>query len=153
VKRLEWPDALVIATLVAFAATSLLFDRAAALDLVGPQSRDPFGRALHWYGVRYDPLVAANPLFLRIMSGISAFVFGPFYLWAARALWRADDRLRVASLIYASAMLYSMTVHVLAEAWFEVPPPSPVVLALVYLPYVVLPIALVWRAALRVTRA
>lgn len=147
--RLEWPDTMVIATLVAFAATSLLFDRAAALDLVAPDSADPFGRALHWYGLRYDPLVAANPLFLRVMSGISAFVFGPFYLWAARALWRGDRRLVVPALLYAAAMIYSMVVHMVVELRHDVPPPSVALLVLIYLPYVVLPLALPWRARLR----
>ena len=148
-RSIAWPDGLIIATLLSFAATSFLFDRAAAMDLVAPDSIDPFGRALHWYGVRYDPLVAENPLFLRIMSGISAFVFGPFYLWAARALWRGDARLHRASLLYGAAMIYSMVVHVLVEVWHDVSPPSPIILVGVYLPYVALPLALPRRAKLR----
>jgi EXPERA (EXPanded EBP superfamily) len=147
---LRWPDGLVLVTLVGFAATSFLFDRAAALDLVAPDSADPFGRALWSYGQRFDPLVAENPLFLRVMSGISAFVFGPFYLWAARALWRADPRLLGVAPWYAAAMLYSMVVHIVVELRHEVPPPDTVLLLLIYLPYVALPLALPWRAALRV---
>lgn len=142
-------DALVLVTLVAFAATSFLFDRAAAMDLVAPDSADPFGRALWAYGKRFDPLVADNPLFLRVMSGISAFVFGPFYLWAARALWRGDARLVTASHWYAAAMLYSMVVHVTVELRHEVPPPDLLIAFGVYVPYVVLPLVLPWRAALR----
>jgi emopamil binding protein len=147
--RLSWPDALVVMTLVGFAATSFLFDRAAALDLVAPDSADPFGRALWAYGRRFDPLVAENPLFLRVMSGISAFVFGPFYLWAARALWRGDARLVVAAPWYAAAMIYSMLVHVIVELRHDVPPPSTLAMLLIYVPYVALPLALPWRARLR----
>lgn len=142
-------DACLVATLIAFAATSLLFDRAAALDHVAPDSTDPFGRWLWQFGTSYDPLVAQNPLFLRIMSGVSAFVFGPFYLWAARALWRGDPRLRVPALVYASTMLYSMFVHIAVELVGELPPPDLVVFALVYAPYCALPVALVARVARR----
>jgi hypothetical protein len=138
-------DAILLLTLLSFAATSLLFDRAAAMDLVAPDSVDPFGRALHWFGARWDPLVAANPQFLRVMSGISAFVMGPFYLWAARALRRGDPRLHGAALIYMVAMLYSMVVHVWVELFGELPPPDKLVFALIYAPYCALPVALWWR--------
>lgn len=138
-------DAAIVATLVGFAATSLLFDRAAALDLVAADSADPFGRWLWWFGTTYDPLVAQNPWFLRVMSGISAFVYGPFYLWAAVALWRRNATLRMPALVYASTMLYSMVVHVAVEVWGDVPPLDMLVFSLVYLPYCVLPVALVLR--------
>ncbi|MFO0635189.1 MAG: emopamil-binding family protein [Nannocystaceae bacterium] len=137
-------DAALLLTLLAFAATSLLFDRAAALDWVGPDTADPFGRALYHYAMRFDPLVADNPLFLRVMSGISAFVFGPFYLWAAHALRRGDPRLHGAALVYMVAMEYSMLVHIAVELWGELPPPDLLVFALVYAPYCILPVAL-WR--------
>jgi hypothetical protein len=141
-------DAMLVATMVAFAGTSFLFDRAAALDLVAPDSSDPFGRWLWWFGTNYDPLVAENPWFLRVMSGISAFVMGPFYLWAARALWRNDPRLRVPALVYAVAMTYSMIVHIAVELWGATPPPSLLVFTMMYLPYCALPILLVRRTGL-----
>ena len=90
---------------MAFAATSFLFDRAAAMDTVGPDSADPFGRALWMYGMRFDPLVAENPLFLRLMSGISAFVFGPFYVVLAWGLVKGRNWIRMPTIVWASAML------------------------------------------------
>jgi hypothetical protein len=138
-------DAFLVATLCAFAATSLLCDRTAALDIIGPDSADPFARAVYWYGVRYDPLVVANPLFLQVMSGISAFVFGPFYLWLARALWRRDARARLPALLWVVAMLYSMVVHVAVEIWGELPPPNVAVFVAVYTPYLVVPLLVAWR--------
>jgi hypothetical protein len=141
-------DAMLVATMVAFAGTSFLFDRAAALDHVSPDSSDPFGRWLWWFGTNYDPLVAANPWFLRVMSGISAFVMGPFYLWAARALWRGDPRLKAPALIYAAVMLYSMVVHIAVEVWGDMPPPNLVVFTLMYAPYCALPILLVRRVGM-----
>lgn len=144
-------DAFLVATMVAFAATSFLFDRAAALDLVAADSPDPFGRMLWQFGTSYDPLVAQNPLFLRVMSGISAFAFGPFYLWAARALWRGDERLRIPAIVYACTMSYSMVVHVAVEFLGELPPTDTLIFALVYAPYCILPAALLARVGARRT--
>lgn len=138
-------DAMLTLTFLGFAATSFLFDRAAGLDWVGPDTADPFGRALYWYGVKYDPLVAANPLVLRLMSAISAFIFGPFYLVLARGLWRGSASIRTPAIVYGWVMLYSMVIHIVYELWGELPPPNLAVFAGVYAPYVVAPALLLWR--------
>jgi hypothetical protein len=143
--RRSFLDVSLVATLIAFAGTSLLCDRTAALDIIGPDSSDPFARAVYWYGVRYDPLVVANPLFLQVMSGISAFVFGPLYLWLARGLWRRDPKVRMPALLWVVAMMYSMIVHVAVELWGELPPPNLAVFVGVYAGYVVVPLLIAWR--------
>lgn len=140
-------DLALAATLLGFAATSLLFDRAAAMDAVGPESADPFGRALWLYGTKFDPLVAENPLFLRVMSGISAFVFGPFYFVLAWGLAKRRDFIRVPTIVWATAMLYSMVVHVVVELACATPPPNLPVFFGVYAAYVAAPILLLWRVA------
>jgi hypothetical protein len=137
-------DGLLLALLLGFAATSFLFDRAAGLDRVAPDSPDPFGRAVWEYGRRFDPLVAENPLFLRVMSWLSAFVFGPIYiaLVAARLLrgrWPA-----ALALAWSWAMLYSMVLHVALELLWPQPPNLPV-FAAVYAPYVLAPVMLLRR--------
>jgi hypothetical protein len=138
-------DLFFVATFAGFAATSLLFDRTAALDIIGPDSIDPFARALYWYAIRYDPLVVENPLFLRLMSAISAFVFGPLYIYLAHGFWRQRARIRTAGLVYGWVMVYSMVVHIVVELWGELPPPNLVVFWLVYAIYLVVPILLLWR--------
>lgn len=138
-------DAFFVVTFASFALTSFLFDRTAALDIIGPDSADPFARAIYWYGVRYDPLVLENPLFLQVMSGISAFVFGPFYLWLVRGFVRRDERIRIPAIVYAWMMLYSMVVHLAVELWGELPPPNIPVFVGVYAIYVIAPVLLLWR--------
>lgn len=138
-------DAFLVATFAAFALTSFLFDRCAALDIVAPDSADPFARALWWYGQRYDPLVAANPLFLQVMSAISAFVFGPFYLYLCHGLLKARPQIRIPSIVYGWIMIYSMLVHVAVELWGDLPPPNLVVFWGVYLGYALAPALLLWR--------
>jgi hypothetical protein len=142
--RIDLPLA---ATLMAFAATSLLFDRAAAMDTVGPDTADPFGRALWLYGTKFDPLVAENPLFLRVMSGISAFVFGPLYFALAWGLAKGRNWIRVPAIVWGTAMLYSMVVHVVVELVCETPPPNLPVFFAVYAGYIAAPILLLWRVA------
>jgi hypothetical protein len=138
-------DAFFVATFVAFALTSFLFDRAGALDTVGPDSADPFGRALYWYGVRYDPLVAENPWFLQVMSAISAFVFGPIYLYLAHGFLKRREAIRLPAIAWAWVMLYSMVVHVAIELWGDAPPPSTLVFAATYAIYCVAPVLLLYR--------
>ena len=140
-------DLPLAATLVAFAATSLLFDRAAAMDTIGPDTADPFGRALWLYGTKFDPLVAENPLFLRVMSGISAFVFGPLYFALAWGLAKRRAWVRVPTIVWGTAMLYSMLVHVVVELACDTPPPNLPVFFAVYAAYIAAPIAALWRVA------
>jgi hypothetical protein len=137
----------MVATLVAFTATSLLFDRAAALDAVSPDSADPFGRALWAYGQRYDPLIAENPLFLRVMSGVSAFGFGLLYPVLAWGLAKRRNWVRGPALVWGSMMLYSMFLHVAVEFWCDTPPPNLPVFFATYAAYVWLPAAMMWRLA------
>ena len=136
---------ILVITLLGMALAAFTMDRSAGLDLCGPDSADPFGRALWDYGQRYDPLVADNPFFLRVMSGISAFVFGPLELLIAYALWKDRSWVRLPAIVWSIAMLYSMVVHTIAELWGPLPPPNPVIAVAAYTPYIVVPFVLLWR--------
>lgn len=138
-------DAFFVITLAAFAATSLLCDRTGALDIIGPDSSDPFARAVYWYGVRYDPLIVENPLFLQVMSGISAFVFGPIHAILSWGFARRSNRIRTLGIVWAWTMLYSMLVHIAVEIWGPLPPPQPLVFVGTYAVYAIAPILLLWR--------
>lgn len=129
---------------VSFACTSVFVDRLAALDVDFCADQRMWG-ALCWYGRNLDPLFLANPQWLRVMSGISAFVFGPMYLVLAWAVWRGVEAARVPTIAWAVALLYSMGVHVWMEFFGDFPPPRPGVLAGIYLPYVVVPVWALWR--------
>ena len=138
-------DIFIVVCLVAMATAAFTMDRSAALDLCAPDSPDPFGRALWGYGERYDPLVSANPHFLRVMSGISAFVFGPLELVIAYGLWTRKAWVRTPAFVWSVAMLYSMVVHTIVELWGDLPPPNPVIAVAAYVVYIVVPIVLLHR--------
>jgi hypothetical protein len=132
-------EAFFIVTFVAFALTSFLFDRTGAIDNIAPDSSDPFARALYWYAVKYDPLLVANPLFLQVMSAISAFVFGPLYLVLAWGLYQRRPWFRTPAVVWAWTMLYSMSVHVAVELWGDHPPPNLLVFTAIYAMYALFP--------------
>jgi hypothetical protein len=133
-------EAFLIVTFVAFAMTSFLFDRTGAIDNIAPDSSDPFARAMYWYGVKYDPLIVINPLFLQVMSAISAFLFGPLYLLLAWGLYHRRPWYRRPALVWGWVMLYSMVLHVAVELWGEHRPPDLLVFTGVYALYVLAPV-------------
>lgn len=137
-------DIVWIVGFLAFACTSALVDRLAALDVDVCEAQS-LGGSLCWYGRHIDPLYLANPDWLQVMSGISAYVFGPLYLLFAWAFWRGVEAVRGPALAWAVAILYSMLVHMWMEFRGPYPPPQPALLVAVYLPFVLLPLALIWR--------
>ena len=137
-------DRVLIACFLLFASTSVFVDRLAALD-VDFCGEGSLGGSLCWYGQHLDPLFLANPQWLRVMSGISAYVFGPLYLAFAWAFARGIDAIRGPAVAWAVALLYSMVVHLWMEAFGDLPSPHLGLLMLVYLPYAVVPVAVLYR--------
>jgi hypothetical protein len=137
-------DRWLAVALLSFACTSLFVDRLAALDVDFCAEQRLWG-ALCWYGRSLDPLFLANPQWLRVMSGISAFGFGPMYLGLAWGIWRGVEAARGPTIGWAVAMLYSMAVHLWMEFFGELPPPRPGLLLGIYLPYALVPLFALWR--------
>jgi hypothetical protein len=131
-------DRTFILAFLVFACTSVFVDRLAALDVDVCAEQRMWG-ALCWYGREIDPLYLDNPQWLRVMSGISAWIFGPLYLLLAWAFWRGVESARAPARAWAVAILYSMVVHLWLEFFGEHPPGRPLVLVLVYLPYALVP--------------
>lgn len=138
-------DQLLIFGFLTFALTSFCFDRLAAMHADLEQVDGFFARYLVDYGRAVDPLVLANPLWLRIMCGISAFGMGPFYLVMVRAFVRGDERIRVPALVYVCAMAYSLVVHLGVEFLGDLRPLNLPVFWAAYAPYMAIPLLLAWR--------
>jgi hypothetical protein len=127
-----------------FASTSFFVDRLSALgvDFCAEQS---LGGSLCWYGRTIDPLFLANPQWLRVISGISAWIFGPTYLLLAWAFWRGAASARGPAVGWAIAILYSLCLHLWMEFFGGHPSPRPIVMMGFYVPYVIVPIAVLVR--------
>lgn len=137
-------DRWIIAALLLFACTSLFVDRLAALD-VDVCAEQRMAGMLCWYGQTIDPLYLDNPQWLRVMSGISAWIFGPVYLLLAWAFWRGVDACRFVAIAWAVAMSYSLIVHIWMEFFGPLPSPMPATMLAVYLPYMLLPVIVIAR--------
>lgn len=95
-----------------------------------------------------DDLFAAQPGFMRVRTGVSAFVYGPFYLVLIWAFVRGANWIRLPALLYAGSMVLGVFEHLLWEYALGQPPRHPGVFFAFTLPYLLVPLLLaarMWR--------
>lgn len=134
---------------VVFALTSGISDAVPTLGIeMSPDSPNPLARANYWYAIDADPLFMHPPVWMRFVTGLSTFVYGPFYLLLAWALVKGKNWIQLPSVIYAT-MISSITgVIVFGVEFFgepELRTQNPVKFLSFNLPYVLLPILLLIR--------
>ena len=67
-----------------FAVTSGISDALPTLGIeMSADSPNPLARSNYWYAVDADPLFMHPPVWMRFVTGLSVFVYGPFYLLLA----------------------------------------------------------------------
>jgi hypothetical protein len=139
-------DRIFIVAFSIFAFTSLVLQQWIVWGVDLRTATDPFGRAWHWYAETFDPLLLDRLLSIRVMFGIDAFVFGTFYLVLVYAFVRRRNWIRLPALLYGSAMIYSVLVYNLMEAFSERATETnlPMVL-LIGAPYTIIPLLLIVR--------
>ena len=99
-----------------FVFTSFASDLVNAVSRPSPDSSYFWARAVYdLYAVNNDPLLIANPIYMRVMCFLSAFVFGPFYLVLVYAFVRGKNWIRPLAFLYAGMILESMIVIIVAE--------------------------------------
>ena len=99
------------------------------------------------YADQTDNLLIRMPLFLQIQTFISAFIFGPFYGFLVYAIIKRKNWIRIPSLLYASAMIYGMTIVFGVEFFGEDRPGNYFKFLVCTLPYLIMPIVLAIRMA------
>ncbi|MFP6625747.1 MAG: emopamil-binding family protein [Deltaproteobacteria bacterium] len=90
-----------------FTWSSIFSDGFAALGLIGEGGF--WSQANAWYAAMGDPFYGADHWWFRISPGISAFVYGPFYLVLVWAIIKGRNAVRLPALIYAGMMTHGMT--------------------------------------------
>ncbi|MGD8317250.1 MAG: hypothetical protein PVH76_05855 [Myxococcales bacterium] len=129
-----------------FAFTSLILEQWIVWGVDLRTATDPLGRAWGWYAESLDPLLLDRLLSIRVMFGIDAFVFGPFYLVLFYAILRRRNWIRIPALLFSSAMFYSVVVYILMEAFSEHAADTDFVMVLLIgAPYTIAPILLAYR--------
>lgn len=140
-------DCFLLCWFCAFAVSSLVYEQFIVFGVDLASTTDIFGRSWYWYARSFDPIFLDTPIWLRIMCGIDAYVFGPFYLILVYALVRGRNWIRVPALLYGAAIVYSTAVYfgyefldhanrAQANLW---------AVFLVNIPYTVVPLLLMWR--------
>lgn len=142
-------DVFFAVVFVTFAITSGISDLVPTLGIeMAPDSPNPLARANYWYAIDADPLFMHPPTWMRIVTGLSAFVYGPFYLVLAYALLKGKNWIQLPAVIYATMISTITGVIVFGVEFFGEPQwqtQNPVKFLSFNLPYVLLPLLLLAR--------
>jgi hypothetical protein len=146
-ERIGW-DWLIIVGCIAFAATSFLVDPLAMFGVpMRADSDSAIVRAVSGWATRTDPLWLEDPPMLRVQTGLSVFLYGPFYLLTMVAmLTKRHQFLRVPALVFAGALASNVIIYTVA-AFVGYHVASPLLFVVVNLPYLLFAIGLIWRFA------
>ncbi len=131
-----------------FAITSGISDAIPTLGIEMSEAASFLGRANYNYAIHCDPLFLNPPIWMRFVTGLSAFVYGPFYLILVYALLKGKNWIQLPAVIYAT-MISSITgIIVFGVEFFGEPEwrvQDPVKFLSLNLPYVLIPILLLIR--------
>jgi len=133
----------------AFTVTSIISD---LLPTIGVHFNHPssnfFVNSNYWYAHDADPLFMRPPDWMRIVTGLSAFVYMPFYVVLVYCLLTARNAIQLPSVIYAT-MISTITGIIVfgVEFWGEPAfrTHNPAKFLAFNLPYVLLPLLLLIR--------
>ena len=102
----------------------------------------------YWYSSHFDPLYQSHPLWLRFISGTSAFVYVFFYILLIISILKGFNWIQLYSVIYAT-MIISLTGIPIFGVEFFGPvgerTPNPGVFLLYNGPYILFPLLLLIR--------
>lgn len=139
-------DRLFIVVFPIFAFTSLILEQWIVWGVDLRTAADPLGRAWGWYAQTLDPMLLDRLLSIRVMFGIDAFVFGPFYVVLFYAFLRRRNWIRMPALLFSAAMFYSVVVYNLMEVFSEHAAQTNLAMVLLIgAPYTIAPILLAYR--------
>jgi len=102
----------------------------------------------YWYASNFDPLYQSHPVWLRFISGTSAFVYVGFYVILIISLARGWNRIQLPSVIYATMIISLTGIPIMGVEFFGSAAertPNPAVFLAFNLPYILVPLLLLIR--------
>ncbi len=113
-------DIFFIVVFSLFACTSVLSDLVPTIGLKIAQHDASFLGRINWaYGHDTDPLFIHPPVWMRFVTGLSAFVYGPFYLLLVYCLAKGKNWIQVPAIMYATAISVITGVVVFGAEFFS----------------------------------
>ncbi len=115
---------------------------------MSPSSTNILARANYWYASSADPLFMHPPVWMRFVTGLSAFVYGPFYLLLVYCLVKGKNWIQLPSVIYATMITGITGIIVFGVEFFGEPEfrtPNALKFLMFNLPYVLIPLLLLIR--------
>ncbi|OZJ01786.1 hypothetical protein BZG36_05262 [Bifiguratus adelaidae] len=100
---------------------------------------------VRWYGYKYDPLLIARPPFWRASIYYDIFFFGPFYFYAIHAFTKGINAIRIPAIIFGTCLTTVVTLILMEEIYGEYAAHDPFFVVGVNLPWLITPIAIVYR--------
>jgi hypothetical protein len=143
--RLPTLDRVLIAFFALFAFTSIFMEPYITFGVDLARATDPLGRAWYFYARSWDPLFLDQPVYMRVMTGIDEWVYGPMYLVLTYAFLRRREWIRQPALLYCGAIVYSTLVYFLTEFASEGHRADLAMVTAVNIPYAIIPCLLAWR--------
>ncbi|MDR2929562.1 MAG: DUF2781 domain-containing protein [Propionibacteriaceae bacterium] len=142
-------DILFLIVFSVFIVTCIISDSVEGLGLdMTPDSPNILVRWNYWYASNFDPLYMSHPLWLRFISGTSAFVYVIFYVVLIISLVRAWNWIQLPSVIYATMIICLTGIPIFGVEFFGEPgqaTPNPAVFLAFNLPYIIMPALLLIR--------
>ncbi|KAA9159784.1 DUF2781 domain-containing protein [Amycolatopsis acidicola] len=142
-------DVFFAVVFAAFTVTSVISD---LLPTVGVDFTHPsanfFVNSNYWYAHDADPLFMHPPSWMRIVTGLSAFVYMPFYVVLVYALVTGRNWIQLPAVIYATMIVTLTGVVVFGVEFFGEPEwrtQNPAKFLAFNLPYVLVPLVLLAR--------
>lgn len=149
-------DILFLVIFSAFIVTCIISDSVEGLGL--DQVKDSPNVLVQWnfwYASNFDPLYQSHPLWLRFISGTSAFVYILFYVLLDIAIVKAWNWIQLPSVIYATMIIALTGIPIFGVEFFgdhaadaavgTQATPNPAVFLAFNLPYIVFPLLLLIR--------
>lgn len=138
-------DRVLVACFGVFAFTSICMEPYITFGVDLARTTGPLGRAWYFYAAHWDPLFLDQPTYMRVMTGIDEWVYGPMYLVLIYAFIRRRNWIRLPGLLYCGAIIYSTLVYFLTEFVSQGQRANLAMVVLVNIPYTIVPCLLVWR--------
>lgn len=138
-------DRLLVGCFAVFAFTSICMEPYITFGVDLAHATGPLGRAWYFYAHNWDPLFLDQPAYMRVMTGIDEWIYGPMYLVLIYAFVRRRDWIRLPGLLYCGAIIYSTLVYFLTEFLTEGHRANLAMVTLVNIPYTIIPCLLIWR--------